>query len=122
MEKKQLNIDLAKIPNMRCYCGCDVFIHVHNLKYISPILCGDPMGRSGVVSMFRCTLCMAMYPKAMTADEVNRIYQKLDPEHKARIDELKAKLKEMGEKMEAQAKGQIDAIKNTVGGNKGGDK
>lgn len=93
-QKPPITVDLNKIPNMKCYCGSDIFTQVFNLKYISPILCGDPQGGTAHVFMWRCSLCGQLYPKATTADEINKIYQKLPPERKAFIDELKLKLKE----------------------------
>jgi hypothetical protein len=94
MNKQQpIKVDLSKIPNMKCYCGADVFAKVFNLKYISAILCGDPQGGTAVVFMYQCTLCRQLYPKATTADEVNKIYQKLHSDQKAYVDDLKLKVK-----------------------------
>ena len=89
-----IKVNLNNIPNMKCYCTADVFSKVYNLKYISPILYGDPKGGSAVVFMYRCTLCGQIYSAATTADEVNKIYQRLPPERKAFVDEIKQKLKD----------------------------
>jgi len=93
-QTKPITVNLNNIPNMKCYCTCDVFTKVFNLKYISPIIYGDPKGGSAFVFMFRCSLCGQIYPTATTADEVNKIYQKLPPERKEFIDEIKKKIKD----------------------------
>ena len=87
-------IDLANIPSMRCYCGADIFQKVHNLKYISPILCQDPQGMTANVFMYKCTLCGQLYPKAVPASEVEKLYNALDPVRRAQVDAIKAKLAE----------------------------
>jgi hypothetical protein len=79
---------------MKCYCGCDVFFAVYNLKYISPILCGDPRGGTATVLMYECRVCHQLYPIATTAAEVNKLYQALDPDRKAFVDDLKNTLQE----------------------------
>lgn len=93
--KVNININLAKIPNMKCYCGADVFSKVYNLKYVSPILCGDPKGGSAAVFMYECRVCRQLYPVATTAAEVDKLYRALDPSRKAVVDDLKAKLEAM---------------------------
>ena len=92
-QQQPIKVDLSKILNMKCYCGADVFTKVFNLKYISAILCGDPKGGTAVVFMYQCTLCRQLYAKATTADEVNKIYQKLHPDQKALVDDIKIKIK-----------------------------
>jgi len=96
MKTKQgsITVDLSKIPNMKCYCGADVFMKVFNLKYISPIMCSDPKGGTATVFMYQCILCKQLWPIATTQDEVNKVFQKLPPDRKAWVitkkDELKA--------------------------------
>ena len=92
-QAKPVHVDLSKIPNMKCYCGADVFTKVFNLKYISPILCQDPKGGTAVVFMYRCTLCGQIYPTATTAAEVEKLYNNLPPERRAFVDKIKEQLK-----------------------------
>jgi hypothetical protein len=87
-----VNVDVSKIPSMKCYCGADVFSKVYNLKYISSILCGDPQGATVHVYMYKCALCGQLFPKAVPLAEVEKLYNALDPVRKAQVDAIKAKL------------------------------
>jgi hypothetical protein len=89
-----IKIDLSKIPNMKCYCGADVFNQVFNLKYISSILCGDPQGGTATVFMYQCALCKQMYAKSLPAAEVEKLYNALPPERKSFVDALKLQLEQ----------------------------
>ena len=93
-----VKVDLRNIPPMKCFCGANTFQKKYNLHYISPILCGDPKGMTAEVFMFECSLCKTLWPKATTLDEVNRRYQKLPPDIKTRIDQIKADFKAAKEK------------------------
>ena len=88
-----IKVDLSKIPNMKCYCGADVFIQVFNLKYISPLMCADPKGGTATIFMYQCLLCKQLWSASTTQDEVNKLYQALAPDRKAWVDDKKAELK-----------------------------
>ena len=92
--QKNITIDITKIPNTKCYCGADIYIKVSNLKYISPILCGDPKGATVDVTFWACAFCGQLYPTALTAGQIANIYQALPPERKTLIDNLKEKSKD----------------------------
>lgn len=99
-QAKNVKINLKNIPPMKCFCGANIFSKKYNLHYISPILCGDPKGASAEVFMFQCDLCKTLWARATTPDEVNRRYQALNPEQKAKIDEIKIELKKLKGKLQ----------------------
>jgi hypothetical protein len=72
VDQRQINIDATKIPNMKCWCGSEVFIQVFNLKYLSPILVGDPKGGSVNIMQWSCLKCFTYYPAAMPQSEVEK--------------------------------------------------
>ena len=87
--QKKIMIDASKIPNMKCYCGSEIYTQIFNLKYVSPILCNDPKGQTIYVMFWRCALCGQLYDKSKTLAEIEAIFNGLPPERKKFIRELK---------------------------------
>jgi hypothetical protein len=44
-----LNIDLSKIPNIKCECGCEYWEEKKMVKFISKII--SPNGQEGLVNI-----------------------------------------------------------------------
>ena len=99
-EQKPIMVDADNVPNMKCYCGCDIFVKVFNLKYLSPILVGNPKGGAVTVFQFQCILCKQLYPEAMPQGDVQKIYNSLPNERKKLVKALRQKVKEAKEKIE----------------------
>jgi len=74
-----IKIDASKIDNMKCWCGSQVFIQVHNLKFISPIMIGDPKGGTINVMQWACLKCMTYYPGAVPQEQVRKFRPKKQP-------------------------------------------
>ena len=82
-ETKNIHIDARNVPNMKCWCGSEVFLQLYNLKYLSPILVGDPAGASVVIMKWACLKCVLMgiptfYPGAIPQEEVRKYRPKMD--------------------------------------------
>ena len=90
-EQKNIHIDARNIPNMKCWCGSEVFIQLHNLKFISPILVGDPEGASVVVMKWACLKCVMMgiptfYPGAIPQEDVEKHRPKMVEGPSSKVD------------------------------------
>lgn len=78
-----LNINVNNLPEMQCYCGNKFFMRIHTLKYLSPMVTGDPKGGTFANHAYRCLnpQCNQIYPFAMdqgSIDEVGRERKKSD--------------------------------------------
>lgn len=91
-EPGQIKVDLSKIDSMQCFCGCNVFIQIFNLKHLSPIMVGDPRGGSGYVSVFECKKCGYFWPKAASAEDVQKAYDALPSDQKVIVEGLRAEM------------------------------
>lgn len=93
MPPKGLNVDVSAIPDMKCWCGNDIFIKVRKLKFISPLIMGDPKGGTWETFLFMCLACKTMYPSAIDQKEVERYRPKMANGPKRPPFPIKANLK-----------------------------
>jgi hypothetical protein len=74
-----LNVDISKIPDMKCWCGHEEFIQVYRLRFVSPMLCGHQTGMSVNIMQYECRNCAQRYPEAWPQEKINALRQsKLD--------------------------------------------
>lgn len=72
IKPQNINVDVSKIPDMKCWCGSDLFIRVRKLKYVSAFIVGDPKGATFEVFKFACVHCRTIYPSALPQSEVEK--------------------------------------------------
>lgn len=67
--------DPLKSPDMKCYCGNDIFIEAMRLKYIPVFMRRDPRINTIASRFFVCAnpACGQQYPSAMSAEDINKI-------------------------------------------------
>jgi len=75
--KNKLSINLDDIPDMKCHCGLGLFLQVCRLKYISPLHCDDPGGRSAQIPMWSCLVCGQLYDGAKSEAEIKKIKEEV---------------------------------------------
>jgi hypothetical protein len=67
-----ININPNDIANMKCVCGNDIFVTVHNLKYLSQFVTGTVKPAGIRVEMNCCLGCGILYPAVMDQVEVEK--------------------------------------------------
>lgn len=72
-KKMNLNIDISKLPDMECWCGHTEFIRVFKLRYVSPMLCGNPTGASVHIQQYECRNCGQRYGEALPQEKIDEI-------------------------------------------------
>ena len=79
MPEMNINVNINKIPWMKCICGGEKFIRVCKLKCISPFYSGAPKPLTWEAPMFKCLnpKCGMEYDEALDAADIKKLKNKL---------------------------------------------
>lgn len=62
MDKKQIQVDLTKIKNVKCKCGNAFFEQAYVIKKVPGLMVGSTQDLMSPVEIYRCDLCKTVLP------------------------------------------------------------
>lgn len=67
-----ININIEDYKNMKCWCGCEEFNRVYQLRYVPAMVLGQ---RGGTIHLmqYECRCCGYRYKEALPQDEIDKL-------------------------------------------------